>query len=132
MTVTSTSQKPVVIYDGQCHFCIAQVERLQRLDKNDELEFLPRQDPTADQRFPVLTTIDFNTGLRLVKPNGSVYAGADALYHVAQHLPTYRSFTWLYHVPGVRPIAHLAYKWVAANRKRLGKTCEDNACEIEH
>jgi predicted DCC family thiol-disulfide oxidoreductase YuxK len=130
MSATATVEKPVVIYDGECRFCVDQVQRLKRMDRNGAFEFVPRQDPAVDQRFPILTTVDFNSGLRLVEPDGSVFAGADAFYQMARVLPSTRAFAWLYHVPGVRPIAHRVYAWIAANRKKLGKTCENDACKI--
>jgi predicted DCC family thiol-disulfide oxidoreductase YuxK len=130
MTATVIAEKPVVIYDGECRFCINQVERLKRMDSNSEFEYLPRQDPSADIRFPVLTTVDFNSGLRLIQPAGDVYAGADAFYHIARVLPSTRGLAWIYHVPGVKPIAKLVYAWIAANRKKFGQTCENGACKL--
>jgi predicted DCC family thiol-disulfide oxidoreductase YuxK len=130
MTAATTLKKPVVIYDGECRFCVSQIARIKGLDRNGEFEYLPRQDPSADERFPVLGSVDFNSGLRLIEPDGSTFAGADAFYHMARRLPSTRAFAWFYHVPGVKPMAHMIYAWIAANRKKLGQTCENDACKI--
>src|SRR5437868_3442866 len=120
--MTASTSNPVLIYDGQCHFCIQQMERLKRMDRENRLEYIPRQDPDADQRFPVLQRIDFNSGMRLIMPDGSLYSGADAFYQIAQILPQTRAIAWMYNIPGVKQIARGVYAWIAKNRQRLGKS----------
>lgn len=125
-----THSKPVVVFDGECAFCRNQVQRLQRMDKNNEIEFVPRQDPDVETRFPVLKSEDFNTGMRLIMPDGSLHTGADSFYEMAKILPATSGFAWLYRVPGVRQIAKLVYAWIAANRQRLAKHCDSGTCKL--
>src|ERR1700688_608042 len=122
-------QKPIVIYDGECRFCIDQVRRIKQMDMLHQLEYIPRQDPTADLRFPMLRTIDFDKGMRLLTADGNNYAGADAVYQIARRLPATRPIAWLYCIPGINQIAKLIYTWIARNRKRLGQTCDDASCK---
>ncbi len=126
--MVETQAQSVVVFDGECPFCIRQVERIQRRDMDHSLEYVPRQTPGIDDRFPQLSDGDFDTGMRLIMPDGRVYVGADAVYHIARRLPLWRRFAWAYRVPGVHGLARLAYGWVAANRRKLGRACPADSC----
>jgi predicted DCC family thiol-disulfide oxidoreductase YuxK len=124
--------KPVVIYDGECPFCIRQIERFKSLDPNNQFDYVPRQQPGVEDRFPILAHSDFDTGMRYIDINGKVEVGADAVYQIARRLPLFRPVAWIYRLPVCKQIVRLVYAWVAANRKRLGQTCENGACNITH
>ncbi len=115
--------KPVVVYDGECSFCLRQIERIKRRDRCSQFEYVPRQSPELDERFPRLADDDFNSGMRLITPGGEILVGADALYHIARRLPIWGNIAWLYRLPGLNTLARLAYRWIAANRYRLGRAC---------
>jgi len=118
--------RPVIVYDGRCAFCRRQMERTQRLDRGrGSFEYLAAQSPDLLQRFPQLTGADFNSGLRVVLADGSVHAGADAVYQMARRLPVWRRLAWAYRAPGVGWLARRVYAWVAANRNRLAGRCDD-------
>jgi predicted DCC family thiol-disulfide oxidoreductase YuxK len=130
MQQLQSQSKPVVVYDGECAFCRSQIARIRSLDSNGAHEYLTRQDPTAEQRFPVLKHEDFDKGLRLIMPDGSLHTGADAFYEMARLLPATKNIAWLYNVPGVKPIARMIYAVIAANRQRLARHCENDACKL--
>ncbi|HRP64323.1 MAG TPA: DUF393 domain-containing protein [Phycisphaerales bacterium] len=126
--------KSVVIYDGQCRFCIEQVGRLERRDRDGRIEFLPFPSTAIDERFPHLREMDINAGMRFVTPQGDIFVGADALHQIARELPRWRWIAWLYRVPCVSPIAKAVYAWIAARRHRFAAsktTCENSACARE-
>jgi predicted DCC family thiol-disulfide oxidoreductase YuxK len=123
--------RPVVVYDGECPFCRKQVARIQRRDVRDQFEYLPRQAASLIDRFPILAEADFNTGMRLVLPDGHVHVGADAVYHIARRLPGWRWIVWLYRVPILHALARRIYRWIASNRQRLAQDCDDGACRME-
>ncbi len=122
--------RPVVINDGECPFCLRSLARFQRRDKHDAFEYVPRQTDGLDERFPKLAEGDFNTGMRLIHADGSIDVGADAVYGIARRGSVFRWFAWLYRVPGLTWVFRKMYAWVAANRYRLGKSCDDGACAI--
>jgi predicted DCC family thiol-disulfide oxidoreductase YuxK len=126
----SELQQITVMMSGECNFCLAQIERIRRLDKNGLFEYLARQDPTAEIRFPVLRSIDFNKGMRLIVPGSANYGGADALYQIARRLPVVSAIAWLYCVPGINQLAKAAYVWVAKNRSwlRSRTVCGTGTC----
>ena len=95
--------------------------------------------PTKDRYMPAFgevmwsKSLDddyYDTGMRLIRPDGSIYVGADSVYHIARQLPAWRWFAWLYRIPGIHAVARSAYAWVAAHRKSLGRNCDDGACAV--
>ena len=124
----TAAARPVVVYDGECRFCIDQIERIRHLDRASRFEYVPRQQAGLVERFPVLAQSDFNTGMRLILTDGQVFVGADSLYQIARRLPAVSMIAWLYCLPGIKQAARLVYAWIAANRRRLGRSCEAGAC----
>lgn len=114
-----SEEKPVVVYDGECSFCIQQVENFKSLDSNEEIEYVPRQDPTIASRFPILTDSKFDSGMRFVRADGSVDVGADAVYQIAKRLPAYKPLAWIYTLPVFKQIARAIFGFISANRQRL-------------
>jgi len=100
-------------------------------DADGAFEYTPRQTPGLEDRFPKLAEGDFNTGMRLVHTDGSISVGADAVYNIARQVRGWRNLAWLYRVPGLKQVCQLGYAWIAKNRKRLGKTCDDGACKVD-
>ena len=126
--VDSSSVRPAVVYDAECAFCRGQIARIQARDRNGTFEYVPRQTPELLRRFPRLAKGDFNTGMRLVAPDGHIFVGADAVYQIARALRPWSWVAWLYRVPGLHALARWAYAWVAAHRKSLSR-CENGSCE---
>ncbi len=125
-----SAEKTTIVYDGECQFCIAQVGQIKRMDRDRQFDYMPRQSPDLDQRFPALKAMDLEQGMRVVDQAGRIYIAADAVYEIAKRLPGPRMIAWLYRVPVLKQIAQRTYKWVASNRKKLGRTCDDNACKL--
>jgi predicted DCC family thiol-disulfide oxidoreductase YuxK len=125
------TNRPVIVYDGDCSFCRKQIAKIQRKDVRAQFEYLPKQSETLADRFPVLAQSDFNTGMRLVLPDGQVQVGADAVYHIARRLPGWRWTAWVYRVPIIHALARTVYRWIAANRQRLSQNCDDGTCLVQ-
>ncbi len=123
--------KSTLVYDGNCSFCRSWVARIARRDRNDAFEFVARQTEGLIERFPKLDQGDFNTGMRLITPDGAIHVGADAAYQSARRLRYWRRIAWLYHVPGIHWLTRSVYAWIAANRQSLGGTCDDGTCKPE-
>ena len=124
------SSRPVVVYDGECSFCARQIEVMKRRDTDRVFEFVPRQAEGLDRRFPMLVAQDFDSGMRLVHPDTSISVGADAVYHIARRLRGWKLMAWLYRVPGLNVLCRKTYAWIARNRYRLAKKCDDGTCEL--
>ncbi len=120
----------VIVYDGECSFCQKQVSRMQRLDAESVFEYTPRQTEGLEERFPKLAEGDFNTGMRLVRPDGRIDVGADAVYEIARRLSVWKRFAWLYRVPIFKQIARLGYGMIAKYRYKLARRCDNSVCEV--
>jgi len=132
-TQTHSNGKSLVVYDGDCAFCRASVEQVRRRDREGIFEYVPRRTEWLDERYPELATQDFNTGMRLIEPDGQIHVGMDAVYRISSQLPIWRWFSWLYRLPVINQVAKRAYAWVAANRMKLSRYCDsDGTCRLDH
>ena len=122
--------RPVIIYDGECRFCQWSLRRIRKLDRRERFEYVPRQAEGVEERFPILTQSDFNTGLRLMDGD-AVHVGADAIYQIYRRLPPFHLVTWLYRVPLITQLVRLGYAFIARNRFRFGRVeCDTGVCAM--
>lgn len=131
--MTPPPGKYVLIYDGQCKFCVAGAGRLARWMGRVDVELLDFQRPGALDRFPGLTHADCMKAMRLVTPDGRVYYGFEAAVRAFATRRVVGAVAYLYYVPGLRQLLDWLYARVAANRYRLmGKAgaCEGGACAL--
>ena len=112
------ADRPTLFYDGECGFCRDAVAVLSRWDREGRIELIPFQDAARVARFG-LPLPALAAAMHLVLPDSRVVAGADAVPELGRLLPGKRWLTWLFAVPGVRPIARRAYAWIAARRRCL-------------
>ena len=121
----------VVVYDGECGFCRRSVDEIRRRDRDRRMVYLPRSTPGIEEKLPALAEGDFDTGIRVFDPDGTIHVGADGIRHIASQLPIWRRLAWAYDLPIIRPLARRAYAWVAANRMRISRACgPDGACRL--
>lgn len=130
MSIHLRHDKPLIVYDGACGFCLKQMERIRRWDKRGVFASEPRQSPGLDERFPRLKDGDFNTGMRVILPDGGVRVGADAVYEIARRLWPAKLAAWIYRVPVLHFFCKSIYGWIAANRYKLAGQCETGTCGL--
>lgn len=131
VSITSALDRPTIVYDGECRFCIARVDNIRALDKRNRFDYVPRQDTHSAELFPQLAGFKLDDGMLLIEPNEKqIYVGADAVYHIARQLPGVQLIAGFYLIPGINQLAKFAYGLIAANRRRLGRVCVDNVCDI--
>ena len=124
--------KPVIIYDGECNFCLSGIRRIQNKDQAGQFTYTPKQTPDLYVLYPQLEDIESKEGMRFIDSNGKVYRGADTIYQIYRRLGRYRYFTWLYLVPVIRTLLKGAYLIISKNRSRLSKLdCESETCSVE-
>ncbi len=125
-------QADVVIYDGQCAMCRAQVQRLARWDTGRRLAFLSLHDPLVARRYPDLSHDRLMREMVVVDRQGDRRGGADAIRYLSRRLPCLWPLAPLLHVPGSLPIWRLLYRTVARYRYLLGgkRVCEDASCTV--
>jgi len=119
--VASPPAKPLMIYDGDCGFCRYWIERWRSLT-GDRIDYLAYQDPRVAGWFPEIPLEAFKQAVQLVEREGRVSSAAEAVFRALAYVPGRSWPLWAYQrIPGVRPIAETAYRFVARHRSALAK-----------
>ena len=112
--VSNPPAKPLLIWDGECHFCRHWIERW-RIITGSEVDYAPYQE--IAERFPEIPREQFQRSVVYIDRNGQVFVAAAAVY---RSLGCCRSKKWLWwsyqHVPGFAAVSELAYRVIAGNR----------------
>ncbi len=115
LRVSMPPSQPLLIWDGDCHFCRRWIERWQVISQG-EVEYLPSQE--IGDRFPEISREEFQRSVVFVNTNGEVFFGAEAIYHSLGRLRMRRWLTWSYdHVPGFAAISDFFYQEIARHRR---------------
>ncbi|HEX4638470.1 MAG TPA: lipase maturation factor family protein [Chthoniobacterales bacterium] len=114
LRVANPPPKPLLIWDGECHFCRRWIERWHEIT-GDEVDYETSQNVT--DRFPEIGREQFQRSVVLIEPDGAVFSAAEAVFRSLRCRSSRRWLAWsYYHVPGFAPITEAFYKFVAANR----------------
>lgn len=135
LPLTTPNERPgadVVIYDGHCRICTAQVRRLAWWDWGGRLAYLSLHDQEVGRRFPDLTHDALMKELYVVDQAGRRHAGASAVRYLSRRLSALWWLAPLLHIPGSLPLWNWLYQQIAKRRYRFGTvaTCDDEACRL--
>ena len=115
MRVANPPPKPLLLFDGNCHFCRHWVERW-RDSTGDRIEYVTSQE--AGGRFPEIPPQEFDRAVQLVETDGRVYSGSAAVFHSLGYQPGGSWLAWCAeHVPGFAGTSEVAYKIIARHRQ---------------
>lgn len=111
--------KPILIYDGNCRFCIHWVARLRKWI-GDSIEYIPSSeyDPAS---FDINTEL-FAHSVVYIDSNRRVFQGAEAVFCslAVSKRNVFRVWLWMYrHLPGVSYCCERIYRTIAKNRRRF-------------
>lgn len=131
----SPAERPdanVVIYDGHCGICTAQVKKLPWWDCQQKLSYLSLHDSEVARRWPDLSHDRLMQEMVIIDRQGNRHWGAEAIRFLTGHL---RRMWWaapLLYFPGSMILWRPVYRWVARNRYRLSGTqsCDDGTCHL--
>jgi len=124
-------QAGVVVFDGECRLCRAQIETLARFDRGGRLAYLSLHDPRVRKRYPDLSHEDLMQRMYVVSRDGERRGGARAVRYLSRKLPLLWPAALLLHIPGSLRFWEWCYVQVARQRYRFGRTeCKDEACEL--
>lgn len=115
--MTNSAPLPLLVYDGDCGFCMASVRWGQR-----RIRRMPAVAPyqALDLEALGLTTEACATAVQYVAADGRVFAAHDAVAAMLRAAGAgWRVLGVLMCVPGVHWVAGVAYRWIARNRHRL-------------
>jgi predicted DCC family thiol-disulfide oxidoreductase YuxK len=123
---TNPGQQIEVFHDGECPVCQIEIAFYEKVDHANRIAWtdivtLPDADlPTGKTREDLLGRFhvrDLPLGV-----DNKWYVGVDAFARIWRVLPVFRWLAWTFSVPGIRPLAELAYrgflKWQAGHRAR--------------
>jgi predicted DCC family thiol-disulfide oxidoreductase YuxK len=112
--VSNPPPKPLMIWDGECHFCKRWIERWQEITAG-KVDYVTYQ--RAAHQFPEIPIEQFERAVALVEPDGETFFAAEAVYRSLQYRPSRKWLAWNYdHIPGFAPVSETAYKFIARHR----------------
>ena len=119
LRVSNPPPKPLMIWDGECHFCKRWVERWREITAG-EVDYATYQE--AAHQFPEIPIEQFKRAVALIEPDGKTFFAAEAVYRSLRYRSSRKWLTWSYdHIPGFAAVSETAYKFIARHRG-LGST----------
>src|SRR5215469_7856230 len=107
--------KPLMIWDGECHFCRLWIERWREITAG-KVDYVTYQE--AAERFPEVSVGRFQHAIVFIEADGQVTFAAEAVY---RSLGCERSREWLawsyVHLPGFATVCETLYGFIACHRK---------------
>ena len=117
--VSNPPPNPLMIWDGECHFCKRWIERWREITAG-KVDYATYQE--AATRFPEIPVEQFQRAVAFIEPNGEAFFAAEAVYRSLGYRSSRKWLVWSYdHVPGFAAISETAYKFIARHRS-LGST----------
>jgi predicted DCC family thiol-disulfide oxidoreductase YuxK len=114
LRVSNPPPKPLMIWDGECHFCRHWIERW-RVITAGAVDYATYQEAVA--RFPEVPPEQFQRSVVFIDSSGEVFLAAEAVYRSLQYRSSRKWLSWSYdHVPGFAAISEFAYGIIARNR----------------
>ncbi|HEY2125495.1 MAG TPA: lipase maturation factor family protein [Chthoniobacterales bacterium] len=114
LRVSHPPERPLMIWDGDCHFCRLWIERWRVLSEG-RVDFVTSQEVAAS--YPEIPAEQFEQAVVLIVPDGTVLAGAEAVFRSFAWRPSHRWRARMYDtVPGLAAVSEFAYRIVARYR----------------
>ena len=105
---------PLLVYDGECSFCVAWVGYWKRLT-GDRVDYAPYQE--VAESFPEIPQENFRNAVQWIRPGERVESGAEAALRALACAPDRAWMLWLYQrAPGFAAAAEWGYRLVADHR----------------
>lgn len=123
----------VLVYDGQCGFCLESVKRLRVLDVFGWVELQDVHAVNDSGRLhPDLTAERCRSEMVLIGPDGRLTGGFDAFVRLTRRLPLLMPLAPLVHLPGAAWMGRPIYRWVAAHRYLFHRNpaCTTHQCAL--
>jgi predicted DCC family thiol-disulfide oxidoreductase YuxK len=118
-----------VLYDGACPRCRASMAFITAGDPDRMIEPLDLTAVEVSTVHPSLTKEGCLKSMHLVRSDGKVEAGYDAVMTLLAWIPLSKPFAMVRFVPGVSLIGRRVYDWIASTRPR-DVPCTDEVCGI--
>src|SRR5438876_7435916 len=114
LSVTAPPPKPLMIWDGECHFCRLWIERWREITRG-EVEYATYQE--VAEKFPEISRTEFQRAVAYIDREGKVFFAAEAVYRSLRCRSSRKWLAWNYdHVPGFASVSETVYKFIASHR----------------
>jgi len=115
LRVTHPPARPLMIWDGECHFCRRWIERWREITAG-QIDYATYQE--AAGRFPEIPLEQFKRAIAFVEPDGKTFFAAEAVYRSLACRSSRKWLAWSYdHVLGFATISEIGYGFIARHRK---------------
>src|SRR3712207_2161235 len=91
--VANPPSKPLVLFDGECHFCRRWIERWREMTAG-QVEYATSQE--AGAHYPDIPPEEFAGSVQLVETDGRVFRGAEAVFRSLGYSPGGGLLMWCY------------------------------------
>ncbi|HUN59021.1 MAG TPA: lipase maturation factor family protein [Candidatus Binataceae bacterium] len=116
-TSNTARRQPLLIYDGDCRFCMYWIRYWQRLT-GTRVTYAPYQEVGSEH--PEIPVAAFQRAVQYVSPDGKISSGAEAVLLTLDHAGGKGFWLSLYwRVPGFARVAETIYALIASNRGAL-------------
>jgi len=112
--VSKPPPKPLMIWDGECHFCKRWIERWREITAT-KVDYATYQEVAP--RFQEIPIEQFQRAVAFIEPDGKAFFAAEAVYRSLRYRSSRKWLAWSYdHVPGFAWISETAYRFIARHR----------------
>jgi predicted DCC family thiol-disulfide oxidoreductase YuxK len=111
-----------LLFDTECGFCTRLARWLEPILARRGFAVAPLQDPRVGALLG-MPRHELLRELRFLHSDGRHCGGANAVHAVACEIWWASPLVWLTTIPGVMPLLHTCYRWVAANRSCSSANC---------
>jgi predicted DCC family thiol-disulfide oxidoreductase YuxK len=116
-TANTNRRQPLLIYDGDCGFCIYWARYWQKLT-GPRVTYAPYQEVGA--QYPEIPLAASQRAVQYLAPDGKITSGAEACFLTLDHATGKGFWLMLYrHLPGFAAIAERTYAFIASHRAVL-------------
>jgi predicted DCC family thiol-disulfide oxidoreductase YuxK len=106
--------RPLLIYDGECAFCVYWARYWQKLT-GDAVRYEPYQ--KVARQYPEISVSEFQRAVQYVTPDRHISSGAEASFLTLSHARGKGFWLAMYrHVPGFALVCEWVYAFIAAHR----------------
>ena len=114
LSMAAPPPKPLMIWDGECHFCRLWIERWREITRG-EVEYATYQE--VAEKFPEISRTEFQRAVAYIDREGKVFFAAEAVYRSLRCRSSRKWLAWNYdHIPGFASVSETVYKFIASHR----------------
>jgi predicted DCC family thiol-disulfide oxidoreductase YuxK len=121
----SPPKRPLLLFDGGCPFCRAAARLIARLDREQRLAMLDRDDDAAAAYVARIPEQDVQESWQLIEPSGVRLMHGPAALRLLEYLPATRRLGWALRKLGLTSLVSAANRFLGRIRKPLGRFFPD-------